>query len=141
MRLFLFIIFHVNGLKKSKFDKANKYHTIKRAEKPISIRDGVMVTMNRAECSGYLEDNIKSLETEVLSSVVVPSRVVEHMKAIHSVGLFLLQNGPIVLTRDAINILYSSSPGKQSLKYTANLSPCSFYETISRHLNILQAYQ
>ena len=94
---------------------------------------GAMVCVNRSQVKGLLEDNIKSLYTQI-GSTKSQSSLHKHLRAVCDVGKFIQTSGPIVVTQDAARV-YNNTKGSERRRKSGE-----FYEIVSKHLNILQVY-
>ena len=111
--------------------EANKARTTRREKAPVSYMGQDMVVMNRSECTGFIEENLKDVEA-LLSKTKTQSKR-DHLKAICLVGELFLSDGPIIATQNAAKIY--SEYKNVTLPFSSE-----FYEIISKHLNFTQVY-
>lgn len=79
---------------------------------PPEVDDaGAMVCVNRSQVKGLLEDNIKSLYTQI-GSTKTQSSLHKHLRAVCDVGKFIQTSGPIVVTQDAAGV-YNDAKGSE----------------------------
>lgn len=111
--------------------EANSARTTRREKAPVVLKGEEMVVVNRSECSGFIEDNVKDLRAAISKTKTKSTR--DHLKAICLVGELFLNEGPILATQNAA-IVYSEYKDI-TLPFSSEL-----YEVISKHLNFIQVY-
>lgn len=112
--------------------EANTARNTKRSGAPVVFSGQEMLMLNRSNCIGSIDENLKSLK-EVLVKLTDRKRIA-HITAICLVGELFLSEGPIIATQDAAN-LYCRHKGITSTVFSS-----AFYEIVSKHLNFVQVY-
>ena len=118
--------------KEQKFYRDVKRDSIRRKNKAEKNARGELISLNRSQVTGTLEENIQALQNLVISFSTTSQRKA-HYSAIYQTGKYIVDSGSFVKTQQA-GAVYAAFKG-----IAPNRTSCEYYEIFCQYLNLIQS--